>query len=436
MSRARVASVVAVALSAGVGAACTPTPTPQCTLVEGDAPVAVAAVAPGTVERVSVASGGAEAGVGASATAGSLPLLSGDGRSVGFTSAFEDLVPADTNGRRDVFRHDRSTGETVRVSVAADGGQATEISTGTAISGDGRVVGFDSTHPFVVPDLGADLDGFVHDVATATTDRITLLPDGSEAQGGSSVADLSEDGRYVLFDSEALDLTTPPQTTATRNRAYVLDRQTGVTTHVSATATGGQPNSNSAGGGISSDGRYATFSSRASNLVDTPKGNDVELYVRDLQTGTLERIPLGSGCEWSGISVSDDAGVVTVLASQPGPIGRQALIVHDRSTGTTIEVPVPAGAEPVAPVLSGDGDSLAYLAVDHAAATTVIHVYDIGTGSTTALALDVGGTTDAAAGSLAVDHDGSTVAFDSARSDLVADDTNGSVDVFVRDVDG
>ena len=70
--------------------------------------------------------------------------LSANGRRVVFHSEADDLVPGDTNGVRDVFMHDRMTGETRRVSVSSAGGEANDHSFDTAISQDGTLVAFSS----------------------------------------------------------------------------------------------------------------------------------------------------------------------------------------------------------------------------------------------------------------------------------------------------
>lgn len=70
----------------------------------------------GATSRVSTNSSGEEAG-------GSEPSISGDGRYVAFESGWINLVPADTNGTRDVFIKDIQTGKTTRVSTSSAGAQ-------------------------------------------------------------------------------------------------------------------------------------------------------------------------------------------------------------------------------------------------------------------------------------------------------------------------
>lgn len=97
-------------------------------------------------ERVSVDSSGGQ-GNGNS----HVPSLSSDGRYVAFHSLATNLVPGDTNGFVDVFVHDRMTGQTTRVSVDSGGGQSNKGSARCSISEDGRFVAFDSEASNLVP---------------------------------------------------------------------------------------------------------------------------------------------------------------------------------------------------------------------------------------------------------------------------------------------
>jgi Tol biopolymer transport system component len=95
---------------------------------------------------VSVATGGTQAN-----SDSTVPSISGDGRYVAFYSDASNLVAGDTNRARDVFVHDRQTGETIRVSVGADGAEGNQPSTGPTISGNAGVVAFESLATNLVP---------------------------------------------------------------------------------------------------------------------------------------------------------------------------------------------------------------------------------------------------------------------------------------------
>ena len=136
-----------------------------------------------------------------------LPSLSGDGRYVAFNSGATNLVPGDTNGYWDVFVHDRETGTTTRVSVATDGIQANDESSGLHMSYDGRYVVFSSDATNLVPgDTNEGRDIFVHDRETETTTRVSVATDGIQANGESTVPHISYDGRYVAFSSVATNI--------------------------------------------------------------------------------------------------------------------------------------------------------------------------------------------------------------------------------------
>src|SRR5437867_824550 len=116
----------------------------------------------GTTERVSVDSAGTQ-GHGNS----SEPSISADGRFVAFSSVATNRVPGDTNAAFDVFVHDRLTGTTERVSVASAGTQGNGSSLDPSISADGRFVAFSSVATNLVPgDTNGKEDVFVHDRLT------------------------------------------------------------------------------------------------------------------------------------------------------------------------------------------------------------------------------------------------------------------------------
>lgn len=131
------------------------------------------------------------------------PSISGDGRFVVFTSRASNLVSNDTNDDEDIFVHDMLSSITERISIASDGTQAngkSYTSFAPSISGDGRFVTFYS----FADNLGTDgLPGgaFVHDRMTSKTTRVSNPPLGVPGQTDGTYPAISQDGRYVVFQS-------------------------------------------------------------------------------------------------------------------------------------------------------------------------------------------------------------------------------------------
>ncbi|MEU6058553.1 hypothetical protein [Streptomyces sp. NPDC047097] len=168
----------------------------------------------GTTRRVNVYSDGTQA-----ARAAASPTISADGRRVGFNSRTdlaapvpdEPEEPAGGEARKPrsypMFVHDLRTGRTVAASVSLDGTSAG--ATGPSLSEDGRYAVFASTYTDLVPgDTNGQSDVFLRDLARHTTTRISLAPGGAQAEGGPShLGQLSADGRTVVFESAAGNLT-------------------------------------------------------------------------------------------------------------------------------------------------------------------------------------------------------------------------------------
>jgi Tol biopolymer transport system component len=212
------------------------------------------------------------------------PSISADGRYVAFFSHASNLVPGDTNNTLDVFVHDRLTGQTTRVSVASDGTEGNGDSFVGSISADGRYVAFASWASNLVPgDTNGRSDIFVHDRVTGQTTRVSVASDGTEGNGDSwGCPSISADGRYVAFASWASNLV--PGDTNGRSDIFVHDRVTGQTTRVSVASDGTEGNGDSWWRpSISADGRYVAFPSYASNLVpgDTNGWADIFVAVRE-----------------------------------------------------------------------------------------------------------------------------------------------------------
>jgi Tol biopolymer transport system component len=265
---------------------------------------AAPALASDVTVRVSVSSAGEQG-----SDASDRPAISADGRYVAFASEASNLVPGDTNASFDVFVHDRSTGATERVSVSSAGEQANSTPyRSPAITADGRYVAFVSgANNLVTGDTNGLQDVFVHDRISAVTERVSVSSLGEESNGVSEEPATSSDGRYVTFHSFATNLVAG-DTNGFRD-VFVHDRVTAVTERVSVSSTGEQSNGFSYWPSISADGRYVVFSSWATNLVPgdtTDEGPDV--FVHDRVTAATERVSVSSAGEqansWTGDSTS------------------------------------------------------------------------------------------------------------------------------------
>ena len=406
-----------------------------------------------TTTRVSVATGGAQA-TGGGAAASLFADVSDDGRYVAFTSAATNLVAGDSNGFQDIFVHDRQTGSTTRVSVGPGGAQANGASAGQSISGDGRFVAFQSAATnLVAGDTNVLFDCFVHDRQTGVTSRVSVATGGTQATGGNNfITAISANGRFVAFYSSATNLVAGD--TNGMPDVFRHDRQTGTTIRVSVATGGAQAvGQGSFGPFISGDGRFVGFYTEAANLVPGDSNGVTDVFVHDVQTATTSRVSVGpGGTQATGESLvgsfSSDGRFVSFesFATNLEPGGGIGAFVHDRQTGVTSPVAVvPASApaeKPTEPKISGNGrfvifGTVAALVPDDTNGQGDVYLHDRQTSTTTRISVATnGGQGNAFSGTGAINENGAVIAFPSSATNLVSADTNGSWDIFVRHIPG
>jgi Tol biopolymer transport system component len=245
--------------------------------------------ATGITELVSVGLDGNPAN-GSSQIGGlSSPAISADGCLVAFSSTASNLVEGDQNGTEDVFVRNRCAGSTERVSLASGGGEANGSSGNPDLSSDGRYVTFQSNATNIVDgDTNGDTDIFVFDRETRTSQRASVADvTGEEANGDSVLPAISGDGGTVAFESMATNLTAKANTL---RQVFVHTLQSGLTTQVSVNLNGDPGNGSSFAPDLSFDGSLVAFKSEASDLVDGDTNGVADVFVRDLAAASTERV--------------------------------------------------------------------------------------------------------------------------------------------------
>ncbi len=348
------------------------------------------------VARVSVATDGSQASIASSDD----PSISAEGTRIAFESGSGNLVAGDTNGRDDIFVRDTLTGTTTRVSVASDGTQGNNHSRLAVISADGNRVAFISwSSNLVAGDTNGREDVFVHDLTTGNTTRVSLAHDGSQVTATYvSTISISGDGTRVAWVSDRSQFV--PDDTNGRLDVFVRDTVAGTTTRVSVASDGTEGDFGSDSPSISADGTAIVFRSEARNLVAGDMNLSRDVFLHDLEIGTTTRVSVADG---GAEATGGDSGTPSLNAD-----------------GTKIAFESRAGN-----LVPGDTND----AWD-------VFVRDTVAGTTSRVSVASDGTQAAdSSGAPSINADGTRVAFHSTATNLIAADTNGALDVFLRDLE-
>ncbi|MCB2187321.1 MAG: VCBS repeat-containing protein [Deltaproteobacteria bacterium] len=384
--------------------------------------------------------------------------ISGDGRYVVFISDATNLVAGDTNGWIDVFRRDLLTGQTIMVSVSSAGIPGNLNSGFAAISDDGRYVVFESdADNLVTDDTNAERDIFLRDISAGTTVRVSLNTTGGDPNGSSMASNLTGNGRYVTFYSQATNLA--GSVTLPFFHAYRYDTQTRTTTLLDQSTAGVTANNPCLLTGMASpmssaDGRYNVFTSVATNLLEAASNPGVNIFERDTETPGTSRISQASdGSEADGTSVmpfmTPDGRYVAFGSFATNLVtadtnGFSDIFLHDRVSGTISRVSLTHdGGQGNADIFSPSLDATAGLVTFESEATNLVADDTNGVADIFVRNLASGAIFRASLSNTGQEADGTSrfamiaayaghVTFDSDATNLVADDTNGKADVFVN----
>ena len=234
--------------------------------------------------------------------------------------------------------------------------------------------------------------------AGSKTVLISKSSGGDVGNGESGEPRASRTGRFIAFESESSNLVVD-DTNGTRD-CFVRDLNSGTIERVNVTSAGAQSvGSRCLGPVLSADGRYVAFAFSATDLVPNDTNGTWDIFLRDRQLGTTERVSVGPGGEQGNGPSEDPAisadGKLIAFESDASNLvmgdtnGRRDVFVYNRNTGTTTRVSVRSNG---AQAVNGSSRDAEFSA------------------------------------------DGRFVAFDSGATGLVPKDTNGTRDVFIHDL--
>jgi uncharacterized repeat protein (TIGR01451 family) len=240
------------------------------------------------------------------------PSMSDDGKFVAFVSTASNLttIPrTNTSSNADVYIRNLTTKKTAMVSVNSAGAVGGNNGCNSPlISGDGQTVVFRSdASDLVTNDTNNHTDIFARKIAASTPAQLTLGPvslvsiNSTGTNGGNNDSasdyDVTTDGRYVAFDSNASDLVMIDSNGLPD--VFRRDLQTNTTNLVSIRSDG---TASSASGGaasfISSDERFVVFTSAGGDLVNNSNGQNV--FIRNFYTGATTLASIKSDNSTSG----------------------------------------------------------------------------------------------------------------------------------------
>lgn len=288
-----------------------------------------------------------------------------------------------------------------------------------SLSADGRYLAFLSNVSTLVPnDTNALADAFVLDRQTGQIERVSVSSTGAQAAFGACCAEytvvISGNGRYVAFSSFSNDLV--PDDTNVAQDIFLHDRNTGVTSLVSVDSSGNPANHNAYYPSISGNGRYIAFESEATNLVSDDSNGFKDVFVHDTQTGETVRVSVTH----DGQQSNHDSFITINRA-----ISEDGRFVSFDSYADNL---VPNDTNTVRDAFVHDRDADADGIFDEPGATTTVRV-SVATDGTEGNGHLSESYQPALAGN------GRYVAFHSYATNLVPNDTNLSLDIFVRDRD-
>ncbi|QOV89052.1 CARDB domain-containing protein [Humisphaera borealis] len=325
-------------------------------------------LAPNATKLISVNSGNVAAGNSQSFDS----WISSDGRYIAFRSDSSDMVASgDTNNARDTFVRDLQTGTTALISQTPAGASGNASSDSNSISGDGRFVTFQSKATDLVSNDGnANSDVFLRDTQTNTTTLLSINRFGTNSAGGfSEFPALSQDGSFASFSSTAGDIINGD--TNGREDVFLRDLVRGPISLVSINTSGAAANGRSFDPFISRNGDFVVFTSDASDISTGDTNGKSDIFLSDspgiggggggggsdstlptATVGSAESATPGATTFQFTVNLADNVGLNTVTVgnltvTKAGGSAQTATLVNVVGTGVsavaTYSVAFPSG---------------------------------------------------------------------------------------------
>lgn len=357
------------------------------------------------------------------------PEISEDGRYVTMMSPRTNLLPGESGGSFGFYRIDTDRGFVVSVSP-----NLPQVSDRAPISRTGRYIAFGM--------VSSIWEAYWRDMVRRIEQRVDVNDLGEPSDDRSRIRDITPDGRYVLFASDASNLI-PGDVPLTAD----LFRRDMTTGEIVLAGPGGRF------GAISDDGRYVAHTSFRSDLVANDTNGESDIFHYDIQTGQSIRVSVSTaGVEANSFSVYPDIsadGTKIVFESNASNLilndgnSTNDIFHHDVTTGVTLRVSEAyTGGDATnwseKPRISGDGRYVAYISRARQLVPNDTNferdafVTDITTGETARVNVANDGTeADERVESVVISANGKFLAFHTFAANLVPNDTNNTDDVFL-----
>jgi len=259
--------------------------------------------------------------------------VSDDGRFVLFRSAANNLLSSGNPTTTNVWNYyvkDMETGAVINPTVSTSGSRANGSIAGAVSNCDGSIIAFNSNSTNLTPQDTGKWNSYIVDIRNG----YSIKNLGYTANSDSTALSLSCNGRYMVLNSTATNLTTDI-VSGVNSHFFRYDRLTASYELVDKSTSGyisstQAPKSNTWWSStlVSDDGKVVFFDKDVNLISPVATKNDKELYVRNPEAGTTELVPINS----SGV----EQNATSLNISQTVEINAQGTIVLYNTTASNL----------------------------------------------------------------------------------------------------